>query len=328
MTPKLSIIVIIYKMPYQAYNTLISLTQSQKNVSPDDYEIVAIENKSDAMLDERAVLAISPNIKYFLREEAGKSPAPAINFGLGKASGAAIGLLIDGARMVTPRVIEYSLMALTASPNALVCVPGYYIGPYEHKDPASTNFSAEEERHLLEVIQWKKNPYRLFDQCQISSANTRGVFQPFLESNCFFTSKHNMHLIGGADERFNLPGGGSINMYMLKAIGTLPSCSHIFILQGEGTFHQQHGGVSTSKQEDREKIIEAFSQQLREISNKKHFRSFYREPVLFGSSTSHSMKFLRYSSERAIIRFNRLTQKGEDFWPDDNLYQRDTEHHS
>lgn len=316
-------------MPTQGINTLLSLSPlMQKNIAADDYEIIAVENESSEMLPQEKISEIPGNIRYFPRKESGTSPAAAINFGLQKASGSHIGIMIDGARMLTPRIIEHALMAFRACPNALVCVPGYYIGPYEHKSEKANLFSQEDEKKLLETIRWKENPYRLFDQCQLSSANAKGFFQPFMESNCFFTSIENIRRINGAEERFNLPGGGSINMYMLKKLGTLPECSHIFVLPGEGTFHQQHGGVSTIPGEKRNSLVSEFSAQLKEISGEKHFRSFSREPIMLGSTTSHAMKFMRFSSERAQIRFCRLNEKDNKFWPDDLKYQRDTEQNS
>src|SRR5690554_3967354 len=97
-------------MPRQLLNTIYSLSpQHQKNVSSDDYEIIVVENKSSHCADENKIKALGSNIKYYLRDEKGVSPAPAINFALSKTQGDFIGLLIDGARMVTPRVIEYAL---------------------------------------------------------------------------------------------------------------------------------------------------------------------------------------------------------------------------
>ncbi len=321
--PKLSIIVIGYDMPRQLLNTIYSLSpQHQKNVSSDDYEIIVVENKSSHCADENKIKALGSNIKYYLRDEKGVSPAPAINFALSKTQGDFIGLLIDGARMVTPRVIEYALAVQRLSPHAIYAVPGFFIGPHEHQNAEAEGYNEEKEKALLAQIKWQENGYRLFDVASMSAANPKGVFQPFLECNCFFTSRDNFNAIGGADERFNLKGGGSLNFYLFKSIGMLATCAHYFLAPGEGSFHQLHGGVTTSLQSTREQDVLDFSLQLELISGESPFRSFNREPMLIGAVTSHSQRFLKYASNRATKRFTRMTKKQECFWQDDLNFSR------
>ena len=131
---KISILVIVYKMPRQALNTIYSLSaHHQKNIHESDFEIVVVENESSCNLDEQDVLAIGNNIRYFRRTETSASPCAAVNFGLGKCTGKSIGLMIDGARMVTPRILEYALLAQHADVDSLMAVPGYNLGPLEHQ---------------------------------------------------------------------------------------------------------------------------------------------------------------------------------------------------
>ena len=123
--PVLSIIVVVYDMPRQAMNTLLSLALPyQKNVSTDDYEVIVVENQSANNLDVAAVAALGSQFRYFLREEKGVSPVPAVNFAFSQCRGSQIGLIIDGARMVTPRVVEYAMLGAKISAQALVMVPG------------------------------------------------------------------------------------------------------------------------------------------------------------------------------------------------------------
>ena len=47
LRPLLSIVVVVYDMPDQAKNTLISLsTDYQQDVSMEDFEVIVVENKS------------------------------------------------------------------------------------------------------------------------------------------------------------------------------------------------------------------------------------------------------------------------------------------
>src|SRR5699024_11719869 len=107
--PVLSIILIVYRMSRQARNTLISFSPPyQRNINHEDYEIIVVENASEDELGREAAEAESPNVRYFYREGAGMSPVPAANFARSKSRGSHIGMLLDGARMVTPRVMEYA----------------------------------------------------------------------------------------------------------------------------------------------------------------------------------------------------------------------------
>ena len=131
---KLSVLVIAYKMPRQALNTVYSLSAAhQQNVRESDYEIVVVENESSDNIPEQELLALGNNIRYFRRQETSASPCRAVNFGLQQCRGKSIGLMIDGARMVTPRVIEYALLAQHADADSLLAIPGYNLGPMEHQ---------------------------------------------------------------------------------------------------------------------------------------------------------------------------------------------------
>jgi len=306
--PKLSILLIVYKMPRQALNTLYSLsTQHQRNVRESDYEIVVVENESSLNVDEELVHAIGNNLRYYRRKESSASPCRAVNFGLEHCRGESIGLMIDGARMVTPRVIEYALMAQRADPDSLMAVPGYNLGPAEHQYHLDTGYNEDIEKKLLEQCNWQKNGYRLFDIANISGANHKGIFHPLLESNCMFSSAENFRRINGANEAFDLPGGGSINLHMFRQLGLLPQAKLYFVTPGEGSFHQFHGGITTQQAADREAVLESHRKQLHSYWE-GGFHAMRREPQLLGAVGSHAQRFLKESAKMGIRRFNWITR--------------------
>ncbi len=315
-TPKISILLIAYNMRRQAMNTLYSLSaRYQRNISIHDYEVVVVENRSNHCLDPETIKQILPNSQYFLREEKGVSPVHAINFGFQKCRAPMIGLMIDGARMLTPRVLEYALMAQRIHPHSMVAVPGYNLGPVEHQLAAEHQYDEAVEIQQLNHIQWQENGYRLFDISSLGGANPTGVINPLLESNCIFASRDCFEKIGWADTEFVHPGGGSLNLHIFRSLGMLPETHHYFILPGEGSFHQLHGGVTTQAREDREKMLKLFSKQI----NKRWgvFSVLKREPVLLGAVTAHAQNFLAKSCDEAIIRFNRLDENNTPHWADD-----------
>lgn len=319
MKPLLSFIVVVYKMPRQAMNTLYSLSvRHQRNVKENDYEVIVIENRSDNNLNEADVTALGRNFHYFLREEVSQSPVGAINFGFEKIHSNHICLMIDGARMVTPRVVEYGLMAISADYNSLVAVPGYSLGWQDQHHHLDAAYDETVEISLLSAINWQKNGYRLFDIATISGANPNGCMNPLMECNCVITSARNFELIGRANLDFQLPGGGSINLHIFRQLGLLPESRHYFVMAGEGSFHQFHGGITTAQWEDLDEVLESHRKQLHSYWGNK-FHSLRREPILLGASNSHAQRFMAFASQKARKRLGRLGKHGQQPWPDDSL---------
>jgi hypothetical protein len=325
--PRLSIIIVVYNMPRQAMNTLSTLAVPfQKNVHIDDYEVIVIENRSAHTLNADDVHDLGNNFHYFLRDESSVSPVPAVNFGFGKARGELIGLIIDGARMVTPRVVEYALLAFQLTKHALVMVPGYHLGEQDQKFHLDSGHTEEKEIVKLQELHWQENGYRLFQYAAWSSSNQRGYLQPMQECSCVFASAKNFAAIGYADTRFDLPGGGSINLHIYRSLGLLPH-SQLFVLPGEGSFHQFHGGVTTQQFRDndaRQHLLKKFDQQLDDIWGGQ-FKALTREPMMLGAVTRWAQPFLIKTSELASTRFARLTQNKKLFWDDDVGFDHFTE---
>lgn len=314
--PKVSIVVIVYRMARQAENTLYTLSADyQREVDERDYEVIVVENDSDWNLDEERVGALGGNFRYFRRQEDSPSPARAVNFALARCRAPTIGLMIDGARMVTPRVVRYVLDAQRITPEAFVAVPGYHLGRHEHHFNRSAGYDEHVEMELLDGIDWRSNGYQLFDIACVSGANPHGVFHPFLESNCMFASADAYARIGGADERYDLPGGGALNLHMYRALGLLPE-TRLFVLPGEGSFHQFHGGVTTVEAEDREAFVERQRVQLQEIWDNT-FHSLRREATMLGAVTGWALPFLEWSAAEGQTRFKRFQRMGQPEWPDD-----------
>lgn len=314
--PLLSVIVIAYDMPRQALNTLMSFSPDyQQGVDPEDYEVILVENRSSRNMDAGEIERLPGNFRYFLRDEKGVSPAAAINFALDKAQGKFIGLLIDGARMVSPGVIRHVLMSFRVTENALALVPGYHLGENEQQFNLEHGYNEEVEKALLDDIDWRKNGYDLFDISCNCGANRNGFFHPFLECNCLFVSKDIFMDIGAADERFDLPGGGALNLYIYYKLATHAE-TEPFLLAGEGSFHQIHGGVTTSSKADRDQLLKRINDQLNDLLGHP-FRSPTVEFTILGKFRGPSLRYLKFSVERGMRRFARLEAEGRDPYDDD-----------
>jgi glycosyltransferase involved in cell wall biosynthesis len=314
--PKVSVIVIAYQMPAQLENTLLSLTaEYQQGVSEQDYEVIVMENRSSDNLPPEKVARLPDNFHYSLREESSATPVYAVNEAFTLCRAPYICLMIDGARMVSPGVIQTALMAYAISPEAIMAIPGYHLGTDEQHMVVGVEDQLASEQQLLASINWRENGYELFTISTFSGANHRGFLQPMMECNCVFASADNYEAIGHANTDFQYPGGGSINLHMFRSLGMLPETQY-FIAPGEGSFHQYHGGVTTSSYSDREAAIEKHTIQLHSYWP-GGFQGLRREPALLGDIPAQAQPFLAKSLECSNQRFQRLRFLDKPFWPDD-----------
>lgn len=243
--PRLSVIVIHFKMEQQITNTLRSLLPPyQKQIKKRDFEILLVDNGSPEPLPE-AAWKLEKNIALLRIEPRDASPNPgvAINRAVAESRGEILGIMIDGARMVSPGVLAWGLRLLELAPRALVEVRGWHLGPKFQPESILEGYTHEVEARLLEEARWQENGYRLFGISAASAQTREGFFGPALESNCLFLSRALFDEIHGYDERYAQPGGGLVNLdFYSRAVA---AASHVFTLLGEGTFHQVHGGAAT-----------------------------------------------------------------------------------
>ncbi len=298
MSVRLSIVVVVHRMSRQAENTLRSFAAPyQLHMDPADFEIIVVENESEDLLGEERACAIAPNIRFFLRANEGRSPVPALVFGIGEARSDHLGLVIDGARMVTPRVLHYASAAFRITEDAVVAIPGYHLGANEqHRNPGHDE---EVERRLLARINWLTDGYRLFEVSTFfRGRHQHGYLLPLMESNCVFFSRSAYEQIGGVETRFDMVGGGMVNLDLYKRLVERRG-AQLFVTPGEGTFHQFHGGVTTTASDDREDLLAAFRDQYAQIRG-THYTFAETPHRLLGAVTGWALPALEFSSSYAL----------------------------
>lgn len=296
--PGLSIVVVVYDMPVQALNTIRSLSPGHQEVARGDYEIIVVENRSAHTLDERDVNRAARNARYFLRDEAGRSPAPAVNFGVRQARFDTVAIVVDGARMMTPGVVGGIQMARSLAPTPVVSVPGYHLGDQLHQDAVKAGYDAAAEQQMLADLDWKKHGYRLFRRAVLSASCGNGYLLPFAESNCLAMPLRHFERIGGFDEGFVTDGGGFVNLdFYTRAVDRRQAT--LVLLPGEGTFHQFHGGATTGAPDvDREELIARMRTEYRQLRGRDH-HSPGAPPILLGEVHPDALPFLAFSAQRA-----------------------------
>lgn len=265
---KLSVIVISYDMAREIPRTLQGLSRTyQRGAQELDYEVLLVDNGSPIPLDAQTWSHVDVPLRLIRIDDASPSPAPAINVALQQATGELVCLMIDGAHVLTPGVFEMALSSFAAFEDAVVAIRYFYLGMNEQTDAAVTGYNQQAEDKLMERIAWPQDGYRLFEIgiALRSGAKRLAWFNRMFEANCLFMKRSLFQSLGGADEKFDFPGGGFVNLDLFKRAIDSPGVTPVQII-GEGCFHQFHGGTTTnSSGEKRNNRLAQYRAQYKEI---------------------------------------------------------------
>lgn len=243
--PAVSLVVISYEMTRELPRTLLSLSPSYQGLDACDYEIILVDNASRVPPRAEDFAQLGADLTILRCTTPTHSPVNAINEGLARAKGELIGIWIDGARMASPGLVRACIAAAALHPRSVIATLNYQLGPDVQRISSANGYDRTAEDALLAGIGWPKDGYRLFD---IATLEMRGgALGPMLESNALFLPRALWGELGGYDAAFDEPGGGMVNPDTLLRAVALPDTKLVRIL-GEGTFHQIHGGLSTSTQ--------------------------------------------------------------------------------
>ena len=250
--PNLSVVVVVYNMAREAPRTLLSLSAGyQRHIDADDYEVIVVDNGSNPPFDSKAIEGLSGNFRVIRIDDASPSPAQAINRGLAEARGDVIGVMIDGARIVTPGLLHFASHGAGLYDKAVVATLGWYLGHDFQTCSMQGGYDQSREDALLDAIDWPSDGYRLFEIGAMDESSVDGWFQPIAESNALFLRRQLWESLGGVDERFDAPGGGLLNYDTFSRVLECPD-AELVILLGEATFHQLHGGFNTNAPRERQ----------------------------------------------------------------------------
>ena len=303
--PLLSIIVVAYAMPEQLNRTLYSLSLDyQHGVVNEDYEVIVVENTSGQDLGDARATAHRGQFRYYRREETEPTPIHAINFGVEQARGDFVAIMIDGARMITPGVVAWTLAALDLHDEPVICVPGYHLGAELQWVAARKGYNEAREAELLASITWPENGYQLFDISCSAGTSAGGIFKPIGESNCIAMSRALFNRLGGFDTAFRQPGGGLVNMDFYKRALETPD-TQLVILIGEGSFHQFHGGETTGKAGiDRDQALYDMQAEYVELRGER-FSPPEKRATFLGPVPDSALRYLRHGAD-SVITVNGL----------------------
>ena len=285
-------------MPREAPRTVLSLSAAfQEDVTAEHYEIIVVDNNSSDPLNKKEIEGLGENIRYFFHETESQSPVGAIKVAVDLARGEHLGVVVDGARLVTPGIIKWALTALRSFASPFVTTMSWHLGSDRQFVTVPQGYNQEIEDRLLEEIDWQNNGYDLLSISSFAGSSTPGYFQPITESNAVFLPKKLYEAIGGYDPAFDLPAGGYCNLDFYKRACEHPGVTHIVLL-GEGSFHQHHGGITTSGRSDEDrKVRKTFQKQYKSLRN-DNFVKPKTKPVYLGNVPPQALQFLRQSLDQ------------------------------
>jgi hypothetical protein len=292
----LSVVVVAHDMARELPRTLRSLsTPYQRHLAADEYEVIVVDNGSPQPIDARVGRTDGGPFRSHRIWPAPASPAHAANVGIAQASAELVGLVIDGARIASPGLLAGARAAARLAPRAVLTAPAWHLGQAPADGRRSTvDRRAEDE--LLARVDWERDGYDLFSVSTPAPSSGRGLFGPMGESSSLFLDRLLWDELGGLDERFALPGGGLVNHDLYRRACSLED-AHLVVLLGEGTFHQAHGGASTSGRVTRSQMWDEYEA----IRGQPH-QPPRNVATFVGQVPRQYMAYLQGSVERARTR--------------------------
>jgi hypothetical protein len=291
----LSIVVIFFNMRREAQRTLYSLSREyQKNIGHISYEVIAIDSGSAEPLDEKFVKSFGNDFRYIYFDTSVPSPCAALNYGVQSARGRLVTLCIDGARILSPGILHYSILASKLYRNPFIYTLGMHLGRKAQNYLAEENYSQLDEDILIDSVNWKQNGYFLFDISSVAPSSGTGYFSKLNESNCITMPRVAYQKLGGFDERFKSAGGGLTNLDFFNRLNESKDTSPVMLL-GEATFHQFHGGTATNvplNSHPWKKMEEEYS-----LIKGKPYSPRRKKPVYFGDIHSKCYHLFGHSEK-------------------------------
>ncbi len=245
----LSIIVNFYNMQREAARTLHSLSRAyQRGIDGLEYEVLCLDNGSNPPLEQAFIESFGPEFRLVRPDPPHPSPVGPINRAAQQAKGRVIGVMIDGAHVITPGVVRQTMEVFDEHPGAVVAVRPWFVGG-DQRWLAVNGYSREMEDGLFGGIDWPSDGYGLFRIGIPMTSIQNAWFRGMAESNCLFLSTELYRRIGGFDEGFDEPGAGLANLDIFtRAIDAIEG--PLVALLGEASFHQFHDGTTTNVGDD------------------------------------------------------------------------------
>lgn len=225
----LSVIAIFHNMRREASRTLRTLAQPyQLDVDTSEYEVIVVDNGSTEPLNPDWVNSFGRNFLYKRYDNNPTSPCWAINQAVRESSGDIVMICIDGARMLSPKILSLAKKALSINHNSFVYTLSLHLGPKLQSQSMLDGYNQAVEDEMLSHVNWTSRGYLLFNVASLGGSCLGGYYSPINESNCLSLRKNKYLEMGGYDENFLMGGGGLANLDFLKDCITKMTCNPFF----------------------------------------------------------------------------------------------------
>ncbi|MGH8549408.1 MAG: glycosyltransferase family 2 protein [Methylococcales bacterium] len=297
----LSFVVVTYNMERELPRTLQSLSKSyQLGTNGINYEVLVVDSGSRPPFGSERVETYGGYFRYIYLENAPPSPAYALNQGVKQSRGSIVCLMIDGARIASPGIARWAVSAFLTFDDPTVSVLGWHLGPQSQNFSINQGYNQQREDALLQEIGFPGHGYKLFDISVFGGSCEAGWFSPIAESNAIFLRKETYWKIGGYDERFDLAGGGLVNLDFYRR-AVLRDQSELVILLGEGVFHQIHGGIATNVSDQQlKRNLQTWRAQYKEIRGEEFARP-KKQPIYLGTIPENALASIGESARKAVV---------------------------
>ena len=189
-----------------------------------------------------------------------------------EARGQLVGVMIDGARIASPGLVKFAIMANRLADRAVILTLGFHLGSEVQMKSVRERYNQEQEDRLLTQDGWTDDGYRLFDISVFAGSSAGGWFKPISESNAIFMRKAFGTNSAVSMSSSSRPAAGYVNLDTLTRAVALPGVTVVTLL-GEGTFHQVHGGVATNATHN---VQDAFHAEYMKIRGRLFKRQLYQ----------------------------------------------------
>lgn len=252
--------VLCYRMRREVPRTVASLSPDYQRIGAHLYDIELAEMPSDDMLTAADKAAFPANLRHTV-EPRNYPLSQAVNRAVRRTTGEHVLLCVDGARILSPGILHRCRQLVKINPRGIVAVHGMHLGrrPQQVAVPDGSH-DRDIEDQLLASVDFPKRPYQLFSVASWAGSSRHGWFGPMAESCALLVAREHFEALGGFDEAVTTPGGGLANSdFYTRAIEDRRR--PLFVPLGEATFHQYHGGSTTSAQGGYGALKSAFEEQ-------------------------------------------------------------------
>jgi cephalosporin hydroxylase len=263
--PELSILVNFYNMRREAERTLFSLSRDyQRDVENLTYEVICVDNGSIPPLDADWIKSFGPEFRLVRPVNPLSSPCQAINLAARTASGRQLGVMIDGAHLLTPGVLAEAAAQARLDPSAVIALRHWFVGG-DQRWLSVSGYSRKLEDILFDRINWPCDGYELFRIGSPIGDSPNSWLDGLSETNCLFLPTKLWQQLGGMEEAFDEPGGGFANLDLFRRVA-MAAPDKLICLIGEATFHQFHGGSTTNVGEaEKERRVASYAQTYKNL---------------------------------------------------------------